>query len=220
MKSKTITSAILVFLILANLISVSAITGSIGNARMILHAEQGDEIDKYILVKNVNDVPLDIELSASGDLADYVDIKDEKFILAAGEEKQAQFTIKVAKAGTTETRINVKFTPIGGGNGVGLSSTIIIIAEENSFWSDLFGNDDEEEEKQNETDENGVTVTTGKSISDTDKKMSPAVTIILIMTLITAAVLIYLLVLLYKKVNKQDIKIKRITKSKRVQNIE
>jgi len=210
MKSKAITSAILICLILANLISVSAITGSIGNARMILRGTQGDSFDKYVTVNNVNDVPLEIELSASGDLADYVDIKDEKFTLAAGEEKQAQFTIKAAKSGTTETSINVQFKPQDGKTGVGLTSTIIIIAEENSFWNDLFGNDEEDEENNKNNDENA-----GLEGTNQTSKLSQAVIIILIITLIITAILIYLIVMLYKKANKRGIKIRRITKFKK-----
>lgn len=197
MKSKAITSAILICLILANLISVSAITGSIGNARMILRGEQGDSFDKYVTVKNVNDVPLDIELSASGDLADYVDIKDEKFTLAAGEEKQAQFTIKAAKAGTTETSINVQFRPQDGKTGVGLTSTVIIIAEKNSLFGDLFGNDEEDKDNNGNNDDSSL-----EGNSQTSK-LSPAIMIILAITLIITAILIYLIVMLYKKANKK-----------------
>jgi len=107
--------------------SAYAITGSIGNARMILRASVGDEIEKYILVKNVNDVPINIELLASGDLEKYITIKDNNLTLSPGGEKRAYFTIKVGKNGTTESQINIKFTP-SEGNGVGLTSTIIVIA--------------------------------------------------------------------------------------------
>ena len=115
---------VLVFLILISF--VSAITGSMGNARMILTAEVGDQIEKYILVKNVNNVSLDIELFASGDLEDSITILDDSFSLAPGDEKKAKFLIDVTKGGTTETSINVKFTPVDGGNGVGLMSTVIV----------------------------------------------------------------------------------------------
>ena len=118
-------SFIVLSLMLAN---VLAITGSIGNARMVLQAATGEEIEKSILVKNVNDVPLDINISASGDLASYVEIKDKEFTLKAGEEKKAYFTIKALKPGTTETQINVAFTPEEG-KGVGLSSTVIVVAK-------------------------------------------------------------------------------------------
>ena len=102
--------------------SVSAITGSIGNARMILRPDIGDTIERSILVKNVNEVALDIELSAAGDLADEIEIIDSEFQLAAGAEKNAKFKIEVKKKGTTESKINVKFSPTDGGNGVGLSN--------------------------------------------------------------------------------------------------
>src|SRR4030042_6658057 len=123
MKNKIIFifSLLTAFILIEN---VLAITGSIGNAGMIIQATTGEEIEKYVLVKNVNDVPLDINLSASGELAGSVDIKDREFTLNAGEEKKAYFTIKALMPGTTETQINIAFTPEDG-HGVGLSSTVI-----------------------------------------------------------------------------------------------
>ena len=135
---------ICLLLVLGMIGQVSALTGSIGNARMILRdVETGDVIKKTILVKNVNNIPVDIELFASGDLEDSVKIIDNNFRLDAGEEKKAAIEIEVKKSGTTETKINIKFSPIDGGNGVGLSSTIIIIAEKGpGFIEGLFGDDD------------------------------------------------------------------------------
>ncbi len=121
----TLFGALAFLLMLTN---VLAITGSIGNARMIIQATTGEEIEKYILVKNVNDVPVSINISVSGELADNVDLKDKQFKLNAGEEKKAYFTIKALEQGTTETQINVAFTPEEG-RGVGLSSTVIVVAK-------------------------------------------------------------------------------------------
>ena len=200
---------LLLGILLANLSFVSAITGSIGNARMILHAEQGDEIEKYVLVKNVNDVAVDIEITASGDLADYVDIQDEEFSLEAGEEKKAYFTIQVKKAGTTETKINVKFTPQEGKNGVGLSSTIVIIAEKSS-WFDWGSSDEEDEECEGDscnTDESeeGVSVTTGKVVSNSG--ISTGMLIAFSTTGIVFIALVVLLVLMFRKTkNKKNIR--------------
>jgi len=130
-----------VFILSFIIISVSftsAITGSIGNARMILNAQQGDVIEKTILVINVNDVAVDVGLSTSGDLADSIEILDKNFTLQPKEEKKARIEITVAKSGTTETSVNVQFTPVDGKNGVGLSSKIIVNAEGTAgFWSFL-----------------------------------------------------------------------------------
>ena len=128
MNKKIILIAFSLIIIVTLISNILAITASIGNARMVLRAETGDEIEKYVKVINVNDVRVDIELSASGDLEDYVEIIDDKFSLEPGEEKKAYFLVNVVKPGITETRINVKFIPEQG-NGVGFSSTIIVIAE-------------------------------------------------------------------------------------------
>jgi|APSaa5957512622_1039677.scaffolds.fasta_scaffold54204_2 hypothetical protein len=131
--------------------SVFAITGSIKNARMIIRVDQGDDINRYIQVNNVNDVSIEVELFASGDLEDYVEIKDDKFELQPGDSKKAYFTLEAKKAGTTETKINVKFAPVGGGNGVGLSSTVIVIAEDKGLFGGLFGDDDDDSSGSDDT---------------------------------------------------------------------
>ena len=135
MLKKIIPMIFILLLTISMIASVSAITGSLGNARMVLSKDGngnpikvGDKIEKSILVKNVNNVSLEIKLSPSGDLADSIDIKDKEFTLGALEEKKAYFTISVTKEGTTESKIDVTFTPVNGKNGVGLSSTIIVIA--------------------------------------------------------------------------------------------
>jgi len=155
--NKKIVFLSLSLLILVMLVgNVLAITAKIGNARMILRPEVGDEIEKSIQVINDNDVIVDINLFASGDLEDDIEIIDTEFRLEPGEEKKAFFKIEIKEPGKTETQINVQFTPVDGKNGAGLSSTVIIIASGEGELDE----DDEEE------DEDSTTGTTGKSISD------------------------------------------------------
>lgn len=118
----------LLVIILFSMTYVFAITASMGNARMVLRAKVGDNIEKYILVKNVNSEQILIEMETDGELAEDIKIKEPKFYLDAGEEIRANFTIKVTKEGTTESKINVKFYSESEQKGVGLSSTIIVIA--------------------------------------------------------------------------------------------
>lgn len=118
---------IVLFLFIIILIpQISGITGALGNARMILRADVGDTIEKYILVKNINDVPVDITLSSSGELAEDIEILEPEFTLQSGEEKKAYFILEVTKEGQTEGKINVEFIPEEG-ESVSLSSTIIVI---------------------------------------------------------------------------------------------
>jgi len=126
------------------IINVLAITPSIGNARMILKATTGDILEKSILVKNTNDVAVNIILTASGDLQNSIIIKDSNFTLQPNEEKNAEFTIKVTKTGTTETKINVQFTPVGERNGAGLFSTIVVIANETEIKQNYTDSDKNE----------------------------------------------------------------------------
>ena len=89
---------ILSLLLIVSLISnVSAITASIGSARMILYPSTGESVERSILVKNVNDVPVSINISVTGDLANYVKLNENNFRLEAGEERKVYFTIKTHK---------------------------------------------------------------------------------------------------------------------------
>ncbi len=127
-------SLILIIMILS-LSSVIAITASIGNLRMTLRVQTGEVIEKYILVKNVNDFSVKVTLTPSGDLKDNIILKDSEFELAPKEEKKAYFTIKSDKPGTTESRINVRFSQ-DKGNSAGLSSVITLIASGEKITND------------------------------------------------------------------------------------
>ncbi len=145
---------VLVFLAVIVFLSiVNATTATIGNSRVILRLDFDQSIEKYILVKNVNDFPVNIEMSSSGDLADYVLIKEPNFSLPSKEEKRAIFEIKAAKAGTTETKINVKFIPEKE-NAVGLSATIIVITNESDGNNDNNQNDNSNNQNNNTNNNN------------------------------------------------------------------
>jgi hypothetical protein len=177
-----------IILLLVFLSSVSAITGSIGNARMILRVDQGDVIERSILVKNVNDVAIDVEMFAEGDLKDYLTLEEEVFHLEPGEEKKAYFSLEVVEAGTTETTVNVKFTPVDGKNGVGLTSTIIVIAKDKGLKDIFFGGDDEDEEGS---------ILTGDVVKEGGS--NPAFLFFGLTFLIFVAVLVFLFVMIRKK---------------------
>ena len=122
-----ICSAIFLAIILLSA-SILAVTANIGNARMILRAKVGDTIEKKVLVININNETIDISSFASGDLKDYITITDGNFSLEPLEERNITFTVKVAKEGTTESKVNVKFFSPTENRGVGLSSDIVVIA--------------------------------------------------------------------------------------------
>ncbi|MEK6914550.1 MAG: hypothetical protein AABW83_02760 [Nanoarchaeota archaeon] len=198
--------SIFILIVIILVTNVYAITGSIGNARMILRLEIGDKIEKSILVKNINDVPVNIELIAIGDLEDYITIKDKSFSLQPKEEKKAFFTIDVKKGGTTETKINVKFSPIDGGNGVGLSSTIIVITEDEDNWNllNIFNKEDKNSNVSVGIGEKKVNVDETKNDSNSLVKTS------LIFSFILFIILLVLLFLASKHIKKKrEIKTKK-----------
>src|SRR3989338_3168332 len=102
----------LFILLLLSLNSASAITGKIGNGRMVLNLDSGEEIERSIQVINDNNVSLNITLFTGGNLTENIELVDENFILNPGEEKRAGFILRAPeKIGRYEGRINVKFAP-------------------------------------------------------------------------------------------------------------
>ncbi|MCX6750855.1 MAG: hypothetical protein NTZ83_05335, partial [Candidatus Pacearchaeota archaeon] len=140
MKKILILAFAILFLISGSVL-VSALTGSIGNAKMVLYPEvngwTNTVIEKTIAVYNVNDVPVNITLKTDANATEFVELIDESFILEPGEEKEAQIEIKVRKVGRYEGRVNVFFSPIEGKDaGVVLSSTIIVFAKKNQVYEE------------------------------------------------------------------------------------
>ncbi len=112
---------------------VSSLTGSMGNARMVLRPDveflDTTTIEKYIKVNNVNDVPINITLLESSDKGDIIEIIEDSFVLEPGESKEARFDINLKWGGDYSEQINVLFSPMeGAGAGVALTSTVIIYA--------------------------------------------------------------------------------------------
>lgn len=126
MKKNIAFIGVLILIILSSSFLVSAVTGKIGNGRMVLSMEVGDTIERYVNVINSNDEPVNITLFVSGDLKDELKLEDTNFILEPNTEKRANFIYKAKKAGNYDTKINVQFAPLNAKNGVGLSSTVII----------------------------------------------------------------------------------------------
>lgn len=182
-------SLVLILMVLLST-NVFAITGKIGNARMILNAEVGDTIDRSIKVINDNNVSVNITVFASGDLEDEIEILDNSFLLKPGETKQARFYYEATKPGVFSTTINIKFDPLGEKNGVGLSSTVIInvIGE---------GEIDEEDELSSET----TSLITGDVVSN--EKMSSVGIYLSVSTLILLIIFLILLYLLLKNKSKK-----------------
>jgi len=152
---KGITLGFVLLLVLINSMFISAITGSIGNAKMVLYPEvngwTNTVIEKTVLVKNVNDVPINITLELDENATKFIEIIDKSFILEPGEELKAKFEVKVKKEGKYEGRINVFFRPTEGKeSGVVLSSNIVVIASKDNGYEE----ENEEESNEENTDDN------------------------------------------------------------------
>ncbi len=169
-------------------------TGSIGNSRMVLKLGLDESARKSILVKNVNNIPVTINLTISGDLNDSIKLDESSFVLSPGEEKKAYFTIKAAKNETTESKINVVFKPETG-SGVILSSTIIVIPSEDGSA------DSSAADSSNAGDANPA----GAAVSGPNAKLNPT-TILIISTLVLIALFIALIIYSKKAKSKKGLK--------------
>ena len=192
MRTKTILISLAFLFILTSFVAAEEITATIGNSRMILNLDPGESVQKYILVKNTNAVPVTIELTSSGDLTDTLEIKEATFVLQPGEDKKAYFTITAGNKKSSETKIFVKFVPPTG-SGVGLSSTILI------FNPDATG----EEDTAVDSSQNSTGGLSGSDLIDgvtsNAKKLSPAA-ILIISTLILVLIFLILVIYYNKKV--------------------
>jgi len=203
-------------LILSMTLLASAITGKIGNARVVLYPEVesgGTSIDRTILVINDNDVEVNVSLQAA-EGSSLIEIIDKNFVLQPGEQTEARFRINIKKAGDYEQKINVLFAPFSGnGAGIALSSTMIIHAKGASDDSD---NTDNIDNIDNGDDNSltGNTVSLGNFVSDEKNK---GLIIASVSTLVLLALLIILLVLSRKNKEKagKDVKRKTIKRSDR-----
>jgi|GEM_PF-2431195 len=196
MKQAKICTIFLIFLILISFISFAAsLEARIGNSRMVLRLETGEKIEKYIKVINSNDVPVNISMTVSGDLADNIKIEDNEFTLSPGEEKNAYFTIYSDKEGSFESKINVAFTPTEGKNGVGIVSTVIVIAK--GEWS----NDSDSDVSDSNTDSDSDNLDDKIGITGSAVASSSAASIILILSagLFLVALLVFLVLVLKRK---------------------
>lgn len=167
-KNSFMLGSIIVSLILIQISLIFAITGSMGNAKMILRPELDDSevtILKYIKVKNVNDILINVVLETNEEGSEFIEIIDDSIELEPGEEYKAKFLVKIEKPGTYEGRINVFFTPAEKeGPGVALSSTIIVIAsgEEDGDNDEEKEDDKEDKEEDKKDDKEDKEITTPK----------------------------------------------------------
>ncbi len=170
--------------LIGNSFAVNAITGSMGNARMILYPEFNgkfyEPIDKTILIKNVNNVSINVTLELDESGKEFIELIDKSIILQPNEETKARFTVKVKNEGKYEGRINVFFTSAESKEpGVALSSTIIAIAREN------LNNNSSATDNENEIKGEG--------------KINKGVIFLIISTLVLLAVLVFLLSMMKKR---------------------
>ena len=203
-----ITVMFITFLVLFQLAIVSAITGSMGNARMVLYPEvngiTNTIIEKSILVKNVNDVPITVKLEVEESSVGFLELMEEEIILEPGTDKKVEFEVKVKKPGKYEGKINVYFSEIDGdGPGVALASNIIVIAK----------NPKDIDEPETPEEPNTQDPITGNAVGPEDDK-NPIGVILIITTviLVIALVLLYLLSEQKRKKKKEKNKPKKSNK--------
>jgi len=200
-----------VVLLLALFVSVgfaSAITGSIVGGKMTLSKElypqlwqlNGKDtitIEKYIIVRNKNDLPLNISLRPDENASKFIEMVDTSFRLEPNTEQKAKFLVKIKDAGIYEGQIVVLFTPFEGKEaGVALPSSITVIAKKEGSLPN-----DETENKDTQNDEGNILDSvTGSAADVPGSGDGPNIGLILI--IITSLLLIVILVFLIFMMNK------------------
>jgi len=143
--------------------SVSALTASIGNARMILRPEVNDgetvTIDKSILVKNVNNITIKATLQTDKLFSEIIELIDEEVVLEPGESQEAKFRITIKSGGSYSGKVLITFFPNDPEieqPSVGLASNIVIIAEGDvtEWYDDLMEKVGMENQENNDPEDN------------------------------------------------------------------
>ena len=123
-------SVVIVFVLVVLADFGYAITASLGNARAIINVDLKEVptiIERTVMVNNVNNESVKINVEASDETKELVNVIDKEFRLKPGESKNAKYQVALKKPGNYEIRITVTFTP-DKGQPVGLSSVLIIKA--------------------------------------------------------------------------------------------
>jgi len=113
---------LLLILLLVLLPMVSAIGGVIGNSNINVNGVINENYQNYVLIRNSNDFPVNISLSAIGDIADKISFNDIRFELQSREEKKAYFILSSDQAGIFNGNIRIRFE--GNGTSITLSSIV------------------------------------------------------------------------------------------------
>ena len=207
-KRLSIVIAILFILLMINAGFSSAITGAMGNARMILYPEvnglTNTIIEKSILTKNVNDVPINITLKLDKEGEKFLELIDKSFILEPHTEKKAQFIVKVKDEGDYKGKINVFFSPLEDQKtGVALSSEIIVIAKKDQKSNGA------NEDNFNFEDENTKVITGDVVNGKNEGKKSPVLDLWLLIgaVFVLLLILVFLIIVLSKKGEKRRNKV-------------
>lgn len=178
--------------------SISAITGSMGNAKMVLYPEvngwTNTKIERSVLVRNINDETINVSLELDTAGKEFIELIDKEFSLAPNEEKKANFIVKVKKEGTYEGKINVFFSPtVSEGPGVVLSSSIIVIAKKDQEYQEVDGEDNE----SIVDNENSIT----GAVTGANENNTSGIKILGIGSVVLLVILLALLLVAYKKQN-------------------
>lgn len=194
MKKKLLIITILFILLVP---FVSAITGSIGNAKAIVTVDlsKSNVLERTVLVRNVNNFSISVKLEPADDLEKITEIIDKEFELGPGEEKKARFKVTIPEPKTYSGNIVVFFNPPEGkGAGVVLQANLIIKASNNPEPEDS----PEETNDQTEEDTEENNPITGSSTIETPNLENLDLGILVFIVLITIVVISGFIVLMRK----------------------
>jgi len=207
----------ILLILLINISFSSAITGAMGNAKMVLYPEvngwTNTVIEKSILVKNANDVPINITLKLDEEGENFLELVDKSFILEPRTEREAQFLVKVKTEGTYQSKINVFFSSVDGQKaGVALASEITVIAKKDQGYDET----NDENTDTNAEEKNSTETTDGEVVSGEKQNSILVPGLMMGGFFILLLVVVVLITLLLKRSKKGEKRRKKVNARRKV----
>ena len=113
--------------------SVSALTASISNPRMVLYkniTRGGIDFENHVIVNNDNDYDVLIKIIPIDDWSDkiFLEASEKSFIISSGERKKVEYTIKLNSPGYYDSDLLITFLEPGTSNELSLAQNLVVIA--------------------------------------------------------------------------------------------
>ncbi len=188
-------------IILFQIITIIATSGSLGGGVAIIRSEVGEKLSRSVLLINPNDFAVKVNVTITQDSENEVTLTEKIVDLKPNEQKKFYFDINVKKPGKRQIKLGFLYVPEKEGeNTIGLSTKYtLIVGDEYDF------NYDETDDEGN-VEVSGIEETiekikvSGNEIRSKISSISPGIYLLIL----TPILLVIFLVLLIKSSSKKN----------------